>query len=315
LWTQRKKIHRVPIKKKRFYVNQPARHSIQMLDQFSESDINKWRQALDENESYWIRLFYHLESLRNLRQGEIRDSLQRIPPVQQKINNWCRIVDYKYSLNPLSCAGSLKNGGRFNIGTDINSGVFRPFPALYIAENEVTAYMERFGAMPSQRTGTLTGEEFALRKKSSFTTVFLRGDIFNLFDLNKTSNLRYFVDIIKSFDMPDELQSLAKSIGISPPWLVTKPSALKQVLLDPSWRQWPKLYDIPSNSQIFARLVSDAGFEGIVYSSVKGPNNCIVLFPENFNNSESFLGIMDEHPPQVSIPRLDKNTCRELISL
>jgi hypothetical protein len=64
-----------------------------------------------------------------------------------------RIVDYRYSLDPLSTAGSVRNdGGRFNIGAALSPGAFTAFPALYVAEDYPTAFLERFGSR------LLTGE-------------------------------------------------------------------------------------------------------------------------------------------------------------
>jgi hypothetical protein len=71
-------------------------------------------------------------------------------------------------------------------------------------------------------------------------------------------------------------------------------------------------YEIPANSQIFGRLVLDAGFDGIIYASRKGPKACVALFPTNFAGSESHLEIADEPPKGATHTRLDQATYREI---
>ena len=282
------------------------------LDSFSEKDIHQWQQHLEALETYWVKIHYHLEGLRALHSNEITQSLQKTTPITVDFMKWTRIVDWRFSNDPLSAYGSLLKGGRFNIGTDINSGLFAPFPALYCAENYETAYAERFGASPNSTNTRLSGHELALRDDSSFTRIRVKGTIHNVFDLNKTANLKRFVDIIKTFDVPLEIQELGRSVNILPPWIVSLPSELKKVLLQHNWREWPTLYDIPSSSQIFARLIEAAGFEGILYPSTKGNNNCISIYLRNLDGSDSYVELCDKPPTSVKHTKLYSENWRSL---
>ena len=229
------------------------------------------------------------------------------------MDRWARIVDYKYSLQPLSAAGSLVRGGRFNIGNDLDPGRYPVFPALYIAADYDTAYAERFGQRPSV-SGPLEGHEYALRTPGSFTSVNVNGNLKNLFDLRFAKNLGKFAKIISEFELPKELLTLAASAGIKDPPLVKTAGQLKMSLLEHNWRLYPSQYEIPANSQIFARLVADAGFDGIVYASTKGPKDCIALFPTNFSGTESHIELADEAPKGATHTRLDQESWRAIAS-
>lgn len=286
--------------------------TLYQLDQFSENDVKGWEHAFESFESYWIPVHYYLEAQRQLHQDAITEALKKSTPVSINMKGWCRIVDYQYSDNPLSARGSLISGGRFNIGSEAADDVLKPLSVLYCAENYKTAYAERFGVSDRSDTTTLSGEELALRKTGSFSNVELKGTFYNLFDLNKTSNLTPFVNIIKKFDISPELKKKAKELGISAPYIIDKPSQVKKVFLDPSWRQWLTFYDIPSNSQVFGRLLSVAGFDGVLYPSTKGPNKCVAIFLSNLVSSDSFIEIADPSPSSVKFTRLDKNTWQDL---
>ncbi len=240
------------------------------------------------------------------------DALRESSPVSLPLQGWTRIVDYQYSLAPLSAKGSIKTGGRFNIGTDLDPGKHPPFPTLYVAEDYETAYAEKFGASSKSVTSDYTGHEFALRDPGSFSSVRVSGSVQNLFDFRRGSNLKSFANIIKSFDMPAELKSLAKFLGIPSPLLISNTADLKNNLLDKNWRNWPTLFDIPANSQVFGRMLIDAGFEGLVYQSTKGAKNCLAVFLKNLAGTDSFIELTDKPPGGVKHVRLDKDTWSDL---
>lgn len=199
-----------------------------LLDIFSRTDLRRWQKASDDLEQYHVRLFYHLEGLRNFYSEELRDALHK-HRLQKKVGkSWFRLVDFKYSNEFLSTKGSLIKGGRFNIGSDLNPRSFPNFPALYIAETFETAYTEYFGAPERAPIGGFKGHEFALTRPKSFVAVNLSFEIRNIFDLSKLSNLDAFIKVISKFKMPDDLKELGRSIGIQPPWLISKPALLKK---------------------------------------------------------------------------------------
>jgi hypothetical protein len=291
----------------------PKRQAEIILDQFSTTDLRAWQKASDSIEEFHVRLFYHIEGLRNVHHQEIIESLQSATPFSEELERWVRIVDYKYSLKPLSAMGSIIKGGRFNIGNDINPNAFPPFAALYIAANYSTAYAEKFGIPDTAERNGLSGSEFDLRKPSSFTSVNISGRVNNLFDISNGRNLTRFLAIIKKFKMTSELNELARKARIKPPYLVTDLRLLKRTLLANDWRALPVQHQIPANPQVFGRLIRDAGYEGIIYPSVKGHGKCIALFPENFSGSDSYLELSDEPPDGASRARLDSQTWGDLI--
>jgi hypothetical protein len=86
-------------------------------------------------------------------------------------------------------------------------------------------------------------------------------------------------------------------------------------LLAHNWRLYPSQYEIPSNSQVFGRLLLDAGFDGVVYPSTKGSSNCLALFPANFAKSESFVEVADDGPPHAGKLRLDSSTWEDIAAV
>ena len=208
-----------------------------VLDQFSQANLQQWNKhsrALDE---YHIRLFYHLEGLRESHKEQLIKALfsSRSKPV--KADSWYRLVSFRYSNDFLSSKGSLISGGRFNIGSDLDSRTFPIFPALYLAENQETAYAENFGAVKSVSSGRIAGHEFALQGESSFTMVRLSFRFENIFDLTKTANLKAFSNAIAKFKMTPELVGLGRTIGLSQTsMLIRDPALLKKDSPSSGWR-------------------------------------------------------------------------------
>lgn len=277
-----------------------------LLDKFSTLDMAAWQRREEDFQAFHIGLFYYLEGKRALHHKILCEVLNDSKPVSIKVDDWCRTVDYQYSLAPLSSIGSMKMGGRFNIGGDIDPQSFPPFPALYIAEDYEAAYAEKFGTTvhPEVANG-LTGHELALRKPASFSSVKLRLDINNVFDLTRAVNLKHFVQLISSYKMPANLVTIAKRLGIKPPYLVKDVAQLRKVLLDKRWKHHPTQLEIPANSQVFGRLLRDSGFQGVLYPSTKATGkNCIALFTENISGSDSFVELMDTPPAGVKCTKL-----------
>ncbi len=266
----------------------------------------------NDHDKFRIGQYYHLEGLRNYHHDRLCKALQASKPASITLNNWVRIVDYDRSLEPLSVRGSLKRGGRFNIGADLDPGRFPVFPALYIAEDYETAYFEKFSTPVTTPTNELSGHEYALRKPASFTSININGSIDDLFDLTRAVNLTGFVNITKKFRMSKELENLARHLNMRRPWIITKASALKRGLLDKDWRLFPSQLPMPANPQVMGRLIMESGFHGILYPSVRGQKRCIAVFPENLVGTDSYLELADRHPEGVKYPRLDVDTWQEL---
>jgi len=71
-------------------------------------------------------------------------------------------------------------------------------------------------------------------------------------------------------------------------------------------------HNIPANPQIFGRLLEDAGYQGVVYPSVKGGGSCMALFLRNFESSPSFVAIADDYPKEVEVGTLDAESWAQL---
>jgi hypothetical protein len=62
-------------------------------------------------------LYFGLEPLRQSNEPRLLNALRSQALPSYQFEGWSRIVDYRYGLEPLSVAGSLKGeGGRFNVG-------------------------------------------------------------------------------------------------------------------------------------------------------------------------------------------------------
>src|ERR1039457_3438875 len=102
-----------------------------ILDQFSTQDIRIWESLKDQLLKYHWDFYSSLAFQRSKIADEIKKSVVGASHKSYVFTRWQRIVRFKYSVEPLSLAGSLTDtGGRFNIG-DINPAQFPPFPALY----------------------------------------------------------------------------------------------------------------------------------------------------------------------------------------
>lgn len=280
-----------------------------LLDEFSHQDLGTWKRNSALLNQYRVKQFYELESLREIHRSELADALGAHGQVSLAVKGWTRIVDYRYSLEPLSAKGSMEKGGRFNIGRDLDVDLFAPFPALYMASNYDTAYAERFG---SPTAGVeLQPHELALRSTRSFSSVALQGEIQCLFDLRHPSTVKEFSKVISTFRMNKELQQIARKLDMKGPLLIHSGNDLYKSLLG-NWRDMPMQYGLPSNSQVFARFLKQAGFEGVIYPSTKGKGECIALFLDQLNGSDSFVELVDQPPPQISLTRLDAETAAAL---
>jgi RES domain-containing protein len=251
-----------------------------------------------------------LEPLRQKNAARLVNAVRSGARNNFSINEWSRVVDYRYSLEPLSVAGSVKtDGGRFNIGATLSPGSFTPFAALYLADDYPTALLERFGSVIPSRAMNLTAEELALRKPPSFTQVRVRGFLDNVLDIGDLAVLRPIVDIIKAFKTPKSVGQIARQMGFrQSPWLIRSPITLQRQLVSPNWRMLPMQFDLPSNSQIFGRLSSAAGVHGILYPSAKdSAHRCLALFPHNWAGSGSFVEVADAVPAGARHVRLGES--------
>ena len=110
------------------------------LDRFSETSLTKWNEHSRDLDQLADELFHSLRPEQNRLRDAILGALESVGGKQLELQNWCRVVSYKYSLQPLACLGSMLTiGGRFNPGAELNPGTMAPFPALYVGQDFETA--------------------------------------------------------------------------------------------------------------------------------------------------------------------------------
>lgn len=287
-----------------------------LLDHFSVTDIHKWLAIKDQFLKYYWDYHNNLAYQRSKIADKIKESLLEAAQKPFTFEKWQRAVKYKYANEPLSVAGSLVDpGGRFNIG-DINLSQFPSFPAFYIAFNKDTAIQELLSQKidPSQQDLKLDPLDFALTRHDSIAIVSLSGSIYSVINLKDQKSLQPFVDLIKDFIVSDSLREAARTIGEQEPELVRTVPKLIEVLSDPKWRLWPMQFDVPAPPQIFGQMVSEAGIEGILYTSKFTGNDCLAIFPQNFEEG-SFIQLDDEAPQGIKICRLDSKSWNEMHNL
>ena len=272
-----------------------------LLDTFTEKDLEQWSDRFEDAQRYSDRVYFDLERQRVANHDALCDALRSAGSVDIQVDNWARVCDYRWSLTPLSSAGSTKGiGGRFNLGSDLDRARGQEFPALYIAEDVDTAYLEFFGGLPEARHGELKIQEFALRRQSSFTTFTLRGRAENVLDLRTSSSLNKFAKIIAGFVLSPDTRRFARSVGITTRALMRTPAQIqRRVLIAPkNWRTEPQLFGIPAANQIFSRYALGAGFEGIIYPSQQGGNACLAIYPQNVAGTH--IEVVGGAPPQAT---------------
>ena len=261
-----------------------------------------------ELNDYHNTIYTALHLQRKKRMDAILEALQQSGPIDIPIKRWARNVTYQYALAPLSAAGSLVGiGGRFNIGSGIDPQEFPPFPALYVADSPETAIKEAYGMPKSQQDG-FSPHELALVKEKSSATVMFNGHLENLFDLRKPSALIPVMKVFKKIKIHEPIHRRIRQLGLNTTVAAKDHKQLWDVIMGPDWRFMPAQYDIPANCQIFAQLLVRAGFEGVVYKSIKTGGLSVALFLGQFKNTTSWLELADTPPPECKVKRLDADT-------
>jgi hypothetical protein len=280
--------------------------SLVELDRFDAASMRQWQAASGNLFALHRHLHFGLEAQRLREERALIEAVRSAATRRFSATNWCRIVDYRHSLSPLSVAGSLSSiGGRFNVGTRLSPGLFTPFGALYCAEDYKTAFVEKFGS-DSKGRGALAGHELALRKPGSFSSVRLNFEIEDVLDIRNPATLKPIVAILRTFEVPKMVTQMARKLCLRhAPWLIRSPEMLCRSLLHPDWRSRPMQFDFPANPQIFGRLVLAAGLHAIIYPSTKTAKPCVALFFQNWAGGSSWIELADPTPAGVAVARVD----------
>lgn len=292
----------------------PAPKGILELDRFSNADIARWQALSNDLDELNASLYFGVEPARRRLRSRLLQALQQTGGLSIDIPNWARIVTYQYSLQPLSCAGSLQSvGGRFNAGYELDDNTLLPWPALYLAEDFETAFREKFQLASTDLTDGLKPNELALEHAVAHTTLFVSGHLANVFDMTTFVGLNSVGKIFREVKIPKEASELAKKLRISDSHkiMIQSGQQLHTVVVKHNWRVWPMQFGLPAPSQTLAELIKAVGYEGIVYPSSKGPGRCLVIFPENLSD-RSHIDLIGSAPSSATITRLDASTADSL---
>ena len=81
--------------------------------------------------------------------------------------------------------------------------------------------------------------------------------------------------------------------------------------MNENWRSDSVLRGIPSNSQIFGRLLRVSGVNGIKYSSKHTNKKCIAIFTETFENSSCSIKIIGSTPDELLVQSLNLDSYKQ----
>lgn len=282
------------------------------LDRFSTATLNQWKALSEDLDELHSSLFFGvLPEQRRLR-SELISALQQVPPKSVALKNWCRIVTYRYSDAPLSCAGSLQGvGGRFNAGSDLDPGTLSPWPALYLAANYETAFREKFQLSRDESVEGLNPFELALEPEASHSTIILQGQLHRAFDITSPANLGAVARVLRRIKMPPQARKLKLRLK-SNVSMIQSVNQLFDAVCGHNWRTFPIQFGLPSPSHVLAELIRAAGFEAVLYRSSKGAGECLAVFPDMMD-SASFIELVDPSPESVRHRRLDVDSADELL--
>jgi hypothetical protein len=274
-------------------------------------DLRKAKRKTAAYLNYFWNYYSELAYQRSQIRDELHQALNEACTKDYKFQRWQRAVRYKYSLDPLSTGGSVRGiGSRFNIGEDFSLNL-PCFSALYLARDKDTALQETLGQVVVDNS-ELSPREIALTSPQSETIVSVSGQLETVFDIRTSASLRRFTNLIKNFKLSRSLIGQARRLGERAPELVTVPSKLRESLVEENWRAPPRLFDVPSNSQIFGHLVFTAGIEGVLFPSKLTGKNCLAIFPQNFVRTSSFVELDDPVPQEVEVTRIDSSNIESI---
>jgi hypothetical protein len=286
-----------------------------LLEYFDDNQLLAWRASGTAIQDYHYLWYFELERQRASNEIQLLEALSLVPGISVQLSGWGRALAYKYSSAPLSCIGSLKwVGGRFNYGVDIDSSRFAPFPALYLAEDAETALREMHGLQRGTTRDGLTAFELSLLSQSGVAWVTVDGYAHNVFDLTSAVNLCKFAAVLAKFTLSRAVRAAEDRMGAVPLRLMQTPDELFDSFMIEGWREFPVQVNTPANSQLFAHLLIQAGFEGVLYSSTITGKRNLALFTRQFKNSVSIVSVLDP-PSGATCCELSAKTFTQLESL
>lgn len=281
------------------------------LERFTESTLKQWKTYSQDLDELQQTLFFGVRPEQQRLQQEIIAALREAVPVGVELDGWCRIVPYRYSMEPLSCAGSLQGvGGRFNAGIDLDADTLAPWPALYLAADYQTAFREKFQLPQGAHQDGLTPEELALEHLSSHAAVVIAGRLHRVFDMTSVDTVAPVAKVLRRIKIPTKARQLDLKLRTGAR-MVRTGQDLHDAACNHNWRTLPVQFGLPAPSHVLASWIRSAGFEAIQYRSTKGAGNCVAVFP-GLIGADSFVELRDPAPESLKHARLDTDTAEAL---
>lgn len=157
----------------------------------------------------------------------------------------------------------------------------------------------------------LTARELGLCSENGLAWVSVAGSVNNIFDLTTPSNLKAFTDVIASFHLSARVRQLERRMGLAPMKVITDSTQLHTTFMAEEWRQYPVMWNTPANPQLIGHLLTQAGFEGVLYSSTRTGKRSVALFTRQFRNSSSVVSVKNP-PPTATCCELSATTFEDL---
>jgi len=283
-----------------------------LLDAITPHAIKTWVKCHQKIVDYTAQHYAFFASRRSQVMEELKQSLLDEQKEFSLDKTWKRIISQQFSNAPLSTTGSVLYfpGGRFNIGK-MDTERFPQFPALYLAEDTETAYLESMGIARSEKIEGLSAMELTVA--GNFSHFNILGKLIRVLDLLNKDTLFKFYEIIKDIQLPIYFRREANQLGINPCLPVSSLNQLYETITTENWRFAPMQLDTPANSQIIGQIARSAGLEAILYASAKNNHRSLCIFPENFENSDAYLEIVGNVADTVIGTRLDRDTYRNFL--
>lgn len=280
--------------------------TLYILDELSPHLIKRWMKQYNKIADYCWDHFSYFAHKRSHKYEDLKDAL-RSNTRSFEFSNWRRIIDNRFFNNPLSTKGSILHfpGGRFNIG-DIDPIKFPRFGGLYLAQDTTTALREKLGLEPQQLIDGLTSEEINIAGNISHFVI--KGHLTCVLDIHNHDSLQEFFELINTIHLPTQFITRAAELNIAPMRHVNNVDELVQTFLKPDWNIMPTQFDVPANPQILGQLAYAAGIEAILYPSVKTKKQCLVVYPDNFNNSDAYIELEGDLHDSVKNRKIDHST-------
>jgi hypothetical protein len=147
--------------------------------------------------------------------------------------------------------------------------------------------------------GGLTAHELALCSEDGLAWASVSGSVNNIFDLTTHSNLEAFTEVIASFQISARVRQLERLMRLAPMKVITDSAYLQATFMAEEWRQNPVMWNTPANPQLIGHLLTQAGFEGVLYTSARTKKRNVALFTRQFRNSSSVVRV--KNPPPTAI--------------